>query len=362
LQTQLTCADRLSAGIQRFAEGGADVILLDLTLPDSKGLETFSKLRAGAKDAPVILLTGLDDEELAMKALREGAQDYEVKGSVASQTLGRTIRFAVERHKKMEVDSSVQKRGAPGRVVGIQGVKGGVGATTVALNVAAALAQRKKSVIAVELRSFGGSFPFQTQLSPNRGLKHLLELEAGAITEGGIKTCLASLPSEGKAIFAPQRGEEFREIQAAQAEAILRCAAQMADYVIVDLPANWSGASQAAVRACDTITVVVEREPGCVSAGKQAVQILRQWGVEENSVAALIVVKDALTAFMSMPELGAKLGCPIAGGFPPAAELCVTSARGGTPLVLLERDSIAANSLVTLAEKIVEPALVPVIA
>lgn len=359
LSTRLTQADRLSAGLERLSEAGADVVLLDLSLPDSKGFETFSKLRARAKDVPVILLTGLDDEELAMRALREGAQDYVVKGSITSQSLGRAVRFAVERHRKMEVDSSAQKRAAPGRVLGFQGVKGGVGTTTAVLNVAAILAKRQKSVIALELRSFGGSFSLQTQQSPNRNLKHLLDLEIGAITEAELKTCLVGLPSGVNAIFSPQKPDEFREIQPAQAEAIIRSAAQMTDYVIVDLPPHLSSISQAAVRSSDMITLVVEREAACAAAGRQVVQLIRHWGVDDSAIAALIVIKDALGAFLSAPEVSSRLGCPIAGILPPAAELCSTSARVGTPIVLLEPESIAATSLGALADKLIEPAFMP---
>ena len=97
----LLCADRLSSGLKQISDGGVDIVLLDLSLPDSKGFDTFTKLHAQAKDLPVILLTGLDDEELVMRAVREGAQDYMVKGSVTSQALARAVRFAVERHKTL---------------------------------------------------------------------------------------------------------------------------------------------------------------------------------------------------------------------------------------------------------------------
>src|SRR5438876_43411 len=166
----LLCADRLSSGLKQISDGGVDIVLLDLSLPDSKGFDTFTKLHAQAKDLPVILLTGLDDEELVMRAVREGAQDYMVKGSVTSQALARAVRFAVERHKTLGAGSAAQPRGDPGRAIGFLGAKGGVGATTLVLNSAAILARQKKSVIAVELRSFGGSFSVQTQQTPARNL------------------------------------------------------------------------------------------------------------------------------------------------------------------------------------------------
>src|SRR5580700_10703730 len=72
--TGLQCADRLSSGLEMLSKGGVDVVLLDHSLPDSKGLDTFSKVRMHAKELPVIVLTGFDDEELAMHAVQDGAQ------------------------------------------------------------------------------------------------------------------------------------------------------------------------------------------------------------------------------------------------------------------------------------------------
>jgi PAS domain S-box-containing protein len=74
-----------------------DVALLDLTLPDSAGLKTFSDLSAASPELPIIVVTGMSDESLALRAVREGAQDYLVKGQLDGRTLERSIRYAIER-------------------------------------------------------------------------------------------------------------------------------------------------------------------------------------------------------------------------------------------------------------------------
>ena len=94
--------DRLSAGLERLSSRGIDVVLLDLSLPDSRGLDTFVTMHAQASQVPIIVLTGLDDEELAVTAVREGAQDYLVKGQVDSNLLVRAIRYAIERKRGEE--------------------------------------------------------------------------------------------------------------------------------------------------------------------------------------------------------------------------------------------------------------------
>lgn len=90
---------RLSSGLARLTEKGADLVLLDLGLPDSEGIDTLRRLRAAVPTVPIIVLTGLNDESVAINAVRDGAQDYLVKDGLDCQALIRAIRYARERHR-----------------------------------------------------------------------------------------------------------------------------------------------------------------------------------------------------------------------------------------------------------------------
>ncbi|MDY6833938.1 MAG: ATP-binding protein [Chloroflexota bacterium] len=99
---QLETCDRLSTGLGILASNEIDVSLLDLSLPDAQGLDTFIRAHAAAPTVPVVVLTGTNDEEFALKAVGEGAQDYLVKGQVDSNLLIRAIRHAIERRRLIE--------------------------------------------------------------------------------------------------------------------------------------------------------------------------------------------------------------------------------------------------------------------
>jgi PAS domain S-box-containing protein/putative nucleotidyltransferase with HDIG domain len=99
---KLECAQRLSEGLERLVANDIGVVLLDLGLPDSQGFDTFAKAYAQAPRVPIVVLSGLADEELAIKTVQEGAQDYLVKGYLYSHALMRTLRYAVERKKAEE--------------------------------------------------------------------------------------------------------------------------------------------------------------------------------------------------------------------------------------------------------------------
>ncbi len=90
-------AESLTRGLDVLSRCPVDIVLLDLTLPDSSGFETFARLQAHAPTMPVIVLTGLDDKDLAVRIVHEGAQDYLVKSLVDYTMLPRAIRYSIER-------------------------------------------------------------------------------------------------------------------------------------------------------------------------------------------------------------------------------------------------------------------------
>lgn len=99
---EIEWVEGLAHGLQRLDCGPVDLVLLDLYLPESRGLATFTTAHECAPGVPIIVLTGLDDRDLALKAVRDGAQDYLVKGQFEARTLVRSMQHAVVRHRMQE--------------------------------------------------------------------------------------------------------------------------------------------------------------------------------------------------------------------------------------------------------------------
>lgn len=95
----ITHSEKLSLALERLSSEQFDIVVSDLGLPDSQGIETFLSIHSRFPDIPIIVLTGMDDEGLALKAVQGGAQDYLVKGSVEGDLLIRSMRYAIERQK-----------------------------------------------------------------------------------------------------------------------------------------------------------------------------------------------------------------------------------------------------------------------
>ncbi len=101
-QFTLMHVDRLDAGIRCLNEARIDVILLDLSLPDSQGIETLIRMHAAAHGIPIVLMTGLEDEEFGLHLIQAGAQDYLIKGQTSAPLLARALRYAVGRQRLEE--------------------------------------------------------------------------------------------------------------------------------------------------------------------------------------------------------------------------------------------------------------------
>lgn len=107
---ELTHLARMSEAVAHLARGGVDVVLMSMRLPDGHGIENLRRARAAAPDVAMIVLTGLDDESLAAEAIREGAQNYLIKGEIEHRALPRALRHAAERDRIREETELIRRR------------------------------------------------------------------------------------------------------------------------------------------------------------------------------------------------------------------------------------------------------------
>lgn len=104
-EARLEQQQRLGPALERLAAGGLDLVLLDLSLPDSRGLDTIQRVRSAAPKVPIVVLTGLTDPGVVLRAVQAGAQDYLIKRELSAELLGRVIHYAVER---MQVEEELR--------------------------------------------------------------------------------------------------------------------------------------------------------------------------------------------------------------------------------------------------------------
>jgi pilus assembly protein CpaE len=151
-------AGSLLSALDALAGGSVDIILLDLYLPDSRGLETLLTVRAHAPQVPVLVWAGLDSSQLAQGAVQAGAQDYLVKDRLSGAALARTLEYAIFRDGNR---ASAPATAAASVMTGLLGAKGGVGTTTVACHLSAELRRLTDSpVLLADLDLYAGQVAF----------------------------------------------------------------------------------------------------------------------------------------------------------------------------------------------------------
>lgn len=343
--------ENLQAGLERLAEDGIDIVLLDLNLPDSRGLETFVKLHDQVPQLPVVVLTGEYDDRIGPMAVAKGAQDFLVKQQSNGPSLVRVLRFALARHLAQQELLS-QSRVKEAKVLSFLGAKGGVGTSTLALNVALALAESKHSVVLAELQAGGGSLSHHLQQQPVANLSNLLKLPGDRIGEAALTGALCRGPADLRILFAPQPENAFREIEVEQAAAIVGGLAKMAEFVIIDLPHVPTVAMQAILPLCRFTTLVTEREPGSLACGKGALRRLQDWGIAGHQVGAVVVNRAIFPLSLEMSKIGPMIGCDLIGSIPCDAAACVQAQEAGTPLVLSAPEHDISQSILEVVERL----------
>jgi pilus assembly protein CpaE len=179
---EITVAETLVAALDLLVHASFAVAVVDLTLADSQGLETFLTIKRHAPSIPVIILTAMDDESMALAGVQQGAQDYLVKGKLNKDTLVRALIYAIARSQKpAETAARAQDRA---HVVGLLGSNGGVGTTTLAAHCALQLnRQTEEKVLLVDLdcSSTGASFlmKVESQYSLLDATENLHRLDIG---------------------------------------------------------------------------------------------------------------------------------------------------------------------------------------
>ncbi len=153
----LQCSEALLPGLDRLAKAKFDVALIDTGLPDSHGLDALEALRMHAPTVPIVILSALDSEALALRAVQIGAQDFLVKGKLDPDLLYRSLRYAIVRQKSQSGAAKTESTASPVRIIGCLGAKGGVGTTTIACHASLELKRQTGQRVLLADLDFGGA-------------------------------------------------------------------------------------------------------------------------------------------------------------------------------------------------------------
>jgi Flp pilus assembly CpaE family ATPase len=339
----------LRTGLERLAERDYQAILLDLNLPDSSGFETFAAIRPRASDRAVIVLTGQEDEALALQAVRAGADDYLIKSDIRVRFLARRIRYAVERNRLQCQHSEGSAKN--GKILTFVGAKGGAGTSTLVINVAAVLARAGKTAIAIELTPEYGSFAGLLNCTPSCDIATLLERAPETMSRRAVALCLENVRPGFRALCGPRRVEEHRPLLPGQARSLLGFARTLADYILVDVPSIFAASIEEVVQHSTFTAMVLERNRLGLGAAQAKLPALKSIAASPGTVAAVLIGKTTFTEFLTPAEFSKRLGCGILAVIPPAADLHAV-AESDALTALSRPESLFSQSIVDFARRL----------
>jgi len=328
-----------------------DLVILDVMMPGMSGIEVCSLLRGDPATAnlPIIILSARTQVPHRIEGLQAGADEYLTKPISLKEMVAR-VEALLERTQRLRADK-VERRG---RIIGFVGAKGGVGTTTVAVNVALALAAQEKEVAAVELRTHFGTFALHLGRTPVENLKELLSLEPERIDEEEVADRLAQHASGLQVLYGPAAGNNYPAFSFDHARAILNGLAAMTDYTIVDLPNQPSAASRAALRQCDFVVLVSETDPASVQSAQATLRQLQAWEIDREIIGLVVVHRVASNGSTPASRIASDLGCWVIGEVPPDAEGCLKALRQQSALVISQPESDASRAVAGLAAELLE--------
>ena len=346
---EVVVAQNGTEALSKVQSEAPDLVLLYVMLPDMSGVEVCEQLRKSQEtiDLPVIMLSALAQISDKVRCLEAGADEYLTKPISPEELIAR-IKALLGRFR--QVRRSLPKQ--PGKVLGFIGAKGGVGTTTVALNVASALIMQKKRVVAAEIRPSYGTFSAQLNLVQPQGLVSLLEHDPGKIDEHEVSLRMAVLSSGLRLLVGPQCLADYRVFEPQQVETIIQIIALMADYVILDLPCYPSEANQAAIRRCDLVALIVEPESTALASGIIAVDQIKSWGVYGNRLGIIVVNRSPLANPIKLDQFKTAMGYEVIGVIPTAAEALIASQHTGLPIIFFQPNSNISKAYIEITKRI----------
>ena len=304
----------LLPGLNRLTRGDIDMVLLDLSLPDSQGLESLAAIRNRAPGLPVVVLTGLDDEDSAHEAVRCGAQDYLVKGELTGGGLARTLRYAILRQRSRAAALRPESPAELGTLVGFLGAKGGVGTTSLACHFSLELKRRTEGrVLLADLDVAGGSVGFllkatseHTLQEAANNLPRLDENYWGKIVVVGADG-LEILPSQGPLALEEQANTEL-------VRQVFEFTRSMYKWIVLDL-GRMNPFAASLVPDLGELFLTSTVEVPALFELKRMVSRLLDAGVDRSRL-RLILNQNPKHPDISPAEVGNMVGLPVYAVFP----------------------------------------------
>ena len=343
---RIAVAQDAKQALAKVQSENPDLIILDVMLPGVSGVELCQQLRQepGTADIPIIMLSAKVEVADRIAGLKAGADEYVIKPVDPAELAARveSLLTRVRRRKEEHAPGA-------GKVVSFVGAKGGVGTTTMALNLGIALVMQQKSVVAAELRTYPGSFPILLGLRRPKSLADLMTLEPRAISARELSQILPSHSSGLRVLCAPPDFGVQADFDSERVKAIIAGLAGMADYVVLDLPSHPVVGFREAIQQSHTLVLVMEPVRECLESAMLMAGFLKSLAGAGLVLRVAIVNRVPIAMPVTRCEIENKLGWEVIVSLPMAADDCSRAQLLGKPVTQSQPDATITQMFKELA-------------
>ncbi|MEO5888465.1 MAG: response regulator [Anaerolineales bacterium] len=357
---QISAATNGQQGLDKALEEDPDLILLDIMMPDLDGYEVTRRLRENPStlETPILMFTAktqLDDKVVGFEV---GANDYLTKPTHPTELQARVKSLLARRNEKRGGVTPAKDENN-GYVIGVLGARGGLGTTTLAINLAAGLHARTKSeVIIAEMLPGQGALALDMGLTNSKGLVDLLgATKLNEITRESVRAALTPHGSGVKILLASDRPRDMHLVnQTANYQALIKTLATLARFVILDLGMGLQPFAEKVLPFCDQVLIVLEGVPNTIIHTRALIEDISALGINRKDINAVLNNRIRSDTQLPSSQVQTKLDHEIVSTLTPAPELFVQATRMQTPAMLCQPESLTARQISKLVEFVAERA------
>ena len=358
---EVTAAQSGEQALSKIENENPNLIILDVMMPGMDGYEVCRHLRADPQTShlPVIMFTAKTLVGDKVAGFQAGADDYVTKPIHPAELVSH-VESLLQRSKSALAERRLVSQA---RIIGVMGAKGGVGASTLALNLAVAACQpnasargeqgRSVRVSIADVRPGLGSVALLLGRMPQGGLATLTNFNPAKLDQEMIESQI-SIHSSGlrylPASLQPDSGQG--NLLAEHIDAVLSHMMSTADFLFLDLGNVLDEATRQAVARCDVVLVVVEPERLCLNLAEALLDQLESLDPPPGDLRIFLVKRAESDATYSQEEVENLLGRELAAVVRPAGELLRRAVEQGTPIVLMQPESEIAQQLRGLSREL----------